>query len=67
MDSKKRLIFMGIWGAIFMVKFGETIPLSFQPLLLAELGISTAVIGLALTANALMIAVSLPIVGRFSD
>jgi len=46
MDSKKRLVFMGIWGATFMVQFGETIPQSFQPLFLAELGISTAIIGL---------------------
>ncbi len=46
MDSKKRLVFMGIWGATFMVQFGETIPQSFQPLFLAELGISTALIGL---------------------
>jgi DHA1 family multidrug resistance protein-like MFS transporter len=46
MDNKKRLVFMGIWGATFMVQFGETIPQSFQPLFLAQLGISTAVIGL---------------------
>jgi MFS family permease len=40
---------------------------AFLPIFAAKLGYNEAVIGLALTANALMIAISLPIVGRFSD
>jgi len=46
MDSKKRLVFLGIWGATFTAMFGDTIPQSFQPLFIAGLGISPAVVGL---------------------
>ena len=46
MDSNKRLVFLGIWGATFAAMFGETIPQSFQPLFIAGLGISPAVVGL---------------------
>jgi MFS family permease len=46
MDSKKRLIFLGIWGATFTAMFGDTIPQSFQPLFITGLGISPAVVGL---------------------
>ncbi len=46
MNNKKRLVFMGIWGATFMVQFGESIPQSFQPLFLTRLGVSTALVGL---------------------
>jgi MFS transporter, DHA1 family, multidrug resistance protein len=67
MDSKKRLIFMGIWGATFMVQFGETIPQSFQPLFLAELGISTAVIGLVYNIRNIEQSVLRLIAGSLSD
>jgi len=40
---------------------------TFMPLFAAKLGYNDAVIGLALTANALMTAISLPIVGGISD
>ena len=46
MDSNKRLVFLGIWGATFAAMFGETIPQNFQPLFIAGLGISPAVVGL---------------------
>ncbi|MDP2900570.1 MAG: MFS transporter, partial [Candidatus Bathyarchaeota archaeon] len=67
MDSKKRLIFMGIWGATFMVQFGETIPQSFQPLFLAELGISTALIGLVYNIRNIEQTVLRLIAGSLSD
>jgi MFS family permease len=67
MDSKKRLIFMGIWGATFMVQFGETIPQSFQPLFLAELGISTAIIGLVYNIRNIEQSVLRLIAGSLSD
>jgi len=41
--------------------------ITFIPMLGARMGMSEFLIGLTLTANALMIAVSLPIVGRISD
>jgi len=40
---------------------------TFMPIFAAKLGYNEAVIGLALTANALMTALSLPVVGRVSD
>jgi DHA1 family multidrug resistance protein-like MFS transporter len=46
MGDKKRLIFLGLWGATLMVQFGETIPQSFQPLFFEQLGISAALIGI---------------------
>ena len=67
MDSKKRLIFMGIWGATFMVQFGETIPQSFQPLFFAELGISTAIIGLVYNIRNIEQSVLRLIAGSLSD
>jgi MFS family permease len=41
--------------------------ITFIPMLGAEMGMSEFLIGITLTANALMIAVSLPIIGRLSD
>ena len=41
--------------------------ITFIPMLGAKMGMSEFLIGLTLTANALMIAISLPIVGRISD
>jgi MFS family permease len=41
--------------------------ITFIPMLGAEMGMSEFVIGITLTANALVIAVSLPIIGRLSD
>ncbi len=41
--------------------------ITFIPMLGAEMGMSELLIGITLTANALMIAVSLPIIGRLSD
>ncbi len=41
--------------------------ITFIPMLGAEMGMSEFLIGLTMTANALVIAVSLPIVGRLSD
>ena len=67
MDNKKRLIFMGIWGATFMVQFGETIPQSFQPLFFAELGISTAIIGLVYNIRNIEQSVLRLIAGSLSD
>ena len=41
--------------------------ITFIPMLGAEMGMSEFLIGITLTANALVIAVSLPIIGRLSD
>jgi MFS family permease len=41
--------------------------ITFIPMLGAEMGMSELLIGITLTANALVIAVSLPIIGRLSD
>ncbi len=67
MENKKRLLFMGIWGATFMVQFGETIPQSFQPLFLAELGISTAMIGLVYNIRNIEQSLLRLIAGSLSD
>ena len=67
MDSKKRLVFLGIWGATFMAMFGETIPQSFQPLFLAELGISTALIGLVYNIRNIEQSILRLIAGSLSD
>ena len=58
---------MGIWGATFMVQFGETIPQSFQPLFLAELGISTAMIGLVYNIRNIEQSLLRLIAGSLSD
>ncbi len=67
MDSKKRLIFLGIWGATFMVQFGETIPQSFLPLFMEELGISAAVVGLIYNIRNIEQSVLRMVSGSLSD
>jgi MFS family permease len=67
MDSKKRLIFLGLWGATFMVQFGETIPQSFQPLFFEHLGISAALIGLVYNIRNIEQSVLRLVAGSLSD
>jgi DHA1 family multidrug resistance protein-like MFS transporter len=67
MDSKKRLIFLGLWGATFMVQFGETIPQSFQPLFFEQLGISAALIGLVYNIRNIEQSVLRLVAGSLSD
>ncbi len=67
MDSKKRLIFLGLWGATFMVQFGETIPQSFQPLFFEQLGISAALVGLVYNIRNIEQSVLRVVAGSLSD
>ena len=53
--------------AVFVHSFCHWGLVTFFPLLGAEIGMSEFWIGLTLTANALLIAVSLPVVGSISD
>ncbi len=53
--------------AVFIHSFCHWGLVTFIPLLGAELGMSEFMIGITLTANALLIAVSLPIIGPLSD
>jgi MFS family permease len=53
--------------AVFVHSFCHWGLVTFIPLLGAEMGMSEFWIGLTLTANALLIAISLPIVGPISD
>jgi MFS family permease len=53
--------------AVFAHSFCHFGLMTFVPMLGAQRGMSEFYIGLALTANSLMIAVSLPIVGKLSD
>ena len=61
-----RRVFVGS-VAVFSHAFCHWGLLTFIPLFGAKLGFNSVSIGLALTANALMIAVGLPIVGTLSD
>lgn len=67
MDNKKRLVFMGIWGATFTAMLGDTVPQSFQPLFIAGLGISPAVVGLVYNIRNVEQTFLRLIAGSFSD
>jgi MFS family permease len=53
--------------AVFAHAFCHFGLMTFIPMLGAERGLNEFIIGLAMTANSLMIAVSLPVVGKISD
>lgn len=65
MMSNRKILVASI--SVFAHAFCHWGLVTFIPMLGAKMGMSEFLIGLTLTANALMIAVSLPIVGRISD
>ena len=67
MDEKNRRIFWAIFLATFFAMFGETIPMSFQPLFIKNLGLSAAVITLIYNIRNIIQTLLRLIAGTFSD
>jgi len=65
MMSNRRILVASV--SVFAHAFCHWGLITFIPMLGARMGMSELLIGLTLTANALMIAISLPIVGHLSD
>lgn len=66
-DEKNKLIFWAIFMATFFAMFGETIPMSFQPLFIKNLGLSAALITLIYNIRNIIQTFLRLIAGTFSD
>jgi MFS transporter, DHA1 family, multidrug resistance protein len=67
LEEKNKRIFWAIFLATFFAMFGETIPMSFQPLFIKNLGISAALITLIYNIRNIIQTVLRLIAGTFSD
>jgi len=67
LDEKSKRVFTAITLATFFAMFGETIPQSFQPLFIASLGVTPAVIALIYNIRNVVQTLLRLIAGTFSD
>ncbi len=67
MDRKAQRIFTAILFATFFAMFGETIPQSFQPLFIAGLGVTPAVVALIYNIRNVMQTLLRLVAGTISD
>lgn len=67
MDSKAQRIFTAILFATFFAMFGETIPQSFQPLFIAGLGVTPAVVALIYNIRNIIQTLLRLVAGTISD
>jgi len=67
LDEKNQRIFWAIFLATFFAMFGETIPLSFQPLFIKNLGVSAALITLIYNIRNVIQTVLRLVAGTLSD
>ena len=67
MDSKAQRVFTAIFFATFFAMFGETIPQSFQPLFIAGLGVTPAVVALIYNIRNIIQTLLRLVAGTISD
>jgi len=67
LDGKAQRVFTAMLFATFFAMFGETIPQSFQPLFIAGLGVTPAVVALIYNIRNVIQTLLRPIAGTISD
>jgi len=67
LDSKAQRVFTAIFFATFFAMFGETIPQSFQPLFIAGLGVTPAVVALIYNIRNIIQTLLRLVAGTISD
>ena len=67
MDNKAQRVFTAIFFATFFAMFGETIPQSFQPLFIAGLGVTPAVVALIYNIRNIIQTLLRLVAGTISD